>query len=81
MAVMQIELAFGKTGITADLPEQFRYRILEARSATPLADWSYETVDSAIAALAAALPPGANVAVIPEGPYVLAKARAHEMVG
>lgn len=40
---------------------------------------SYATVESAIAALASTLPPGANVAVIPEGPYVLAKARVHEM--
>ena len=39
MAMMQIDLAFGKTGITADLPEGFRYRVLEARSAQPLADW------------------------------------------
>ena len=36
---MQIELAFGKTGITVDLPEGFQYRILEARTATPLPDW------------------------------------------
>src|SRR5215467_1753102 len=36
---MKIELAFGKTGINADLPEGFRYRVLEARTATPLADW------------------------------------------
>ncbi len=39
MAVMQIRLAFGNTGILADLPEPFRYRVLEARSATPLPDW------------------------------------------
>lgn len=31
-------MAFGKTGLTLDLPEGFRYRVLEARSATPLAD-------------------------------------------
>ena len=36
---MKIELAFGKTGIAADLPEGFRYRVLEARTATPLPDW------------------------------------------
>jgi len=35
---MRVELAFGKTGLTAHLPQGFRYRILEARSATPLAD-------------------------------------------
>ena len=36
---MQIDLAFGKTGLAVDLPEGFHYRVLEARSATPLADW------------------------------------------
>jgi nickel-dependent lactate racemase len=36
---MQIRLAFGKTGINVDLPEGFRYRVMEARSATPLPDW------------------------------------------
>src|ERR1019366_2197833 len=36
---MQIELAFGKTGIKVELPEGFRYRVLEAKSATPLPDW------------------------------------------
>jgi len=35
---MRIHLAFGKSGLTLDLPEGFRYRVLEARSATPLAD-------------------------------------------
>src|SRR5574340_1400503 len=35
---MRIQMAFGKTGLTLDLPEGFRYRVLEARSATPLAD-------------------------------------------
>ena len=39
MTVMQLNLAFGKTGITVDLPEGFRYRVLEARTATPLPDW------------------------------------------
>ncbi|MEK7407800.1 MAG: nickel-dependent lactate racemase [Acidobacteriota bacterium] len=34
---MRVDLAFGKTGLTADLPEGFRYRVLEARSAVPLA--------------------------------------------
>src|SRR5262249_8529558 len=38
MAVMQIHLAFGKTGLPVTLPEGFRYRVLEARSAQPLAD-------------------------------------------
>ena len=39
MALMQIDLAFGKTGVPIHLPETFRYRVLEARSATPLPDW------------------------------------------
>ena len=36
---MQIDLAFGKTGLPIRLPEGFAYRVLEARTATPLADW------------------------------------------
>ena len=36
---MQIDLAFGTTGVKANLPDGFRYRVLEARSAQPLADW------------------------------------------
>src|SRR5664279_3087397 len=36
---MQIDLAFGKTGITVDLPEGFEYRVLEARTAPPTRDW------------------------------------------
>jgi lactate racemase len=39
MELMQIDLAFGTTGIKANLPSGFRYRVLEARSAQPLADW------------------------------------------
>lgn len=35
---MQIDLAFGKQGLRAILPDGFRYEILEARSAKPLAD-------------------------------------------
>lgn len=35
---MRVNLAFGKTGIALDLPEGFDYQVLEARSATPLAD-------------------------------------------
>lgn len=31
-------MAFGRTGLGLELPEGFRYRILEARSAAPLAD-------------------------------------------
>jgi nickel-dependent lactate racemase len=33
---MRVELAFGRTGLRVDLPEEFRYRVLEARSAEPL---------------------------------------------
>jgi nickel-dependent lactate racemase len=39
----------------------------------------YPTVQSAIADMAASLAPGARVAVIPDGPYVLGRARTHEM--
>ena len=39
---------------------------------------SYATADSAIAALATALPRSANIAVIPDGPYVLAKTRTFQ---
>src|SRR5579863_3497820 len=33
---MRMDFAFGKTGLLADLPDGFRYKILEARSAQPL---------------------------------------------
>ena len=36
---MKIPMAFGRDGLVVDLPEGFRYQILEARSAQPLADW------------------------------------------
>lgn len=36
---MRVDLAFGKTGLGAELPEGFEYALLEARSAAPLADW------------------------------------------
>ena len=39
ISLMQINLAFGSSGIKANLPAGFRYRVLEARSATPLGDW------------------------------------------
>ena len=44
---MRINLAFGKTGLPVDLPEGVRYRVLEAKSAKPLAN--------ALAAIEAAL--------------------------
>ena len=35
---MRVDFAFGKTGLIVDLPTGFQYRLLEARSAKPLAD-------------------------------------------
>src|SRR6266404_6273856 len=35
---MRMDLAFGKTGLAVTLPEGYRYRVLEARSARPLPD-------------------------------------------
>ena len=35
---MRVDFAFGRTGLTVDLPTGIRYQILEARSARPLAD-------------------------------------------
>lgn len=35
---MRTQFAFGKSGITLDLPEGFQYKILEARSASPVPD-------------------------------------------
>jgi nickel-dependent lactate racemase len=39
MAVMTVDLAFGKCGLRVNLPEGFQYRVLEARSAEPLRDF------------------------------------------
>jgi nickel-dependent lactate racemase len=36
---MDVRLAFGRDGIDVELPDGFRYQLLEARSAQPLADW------------------------------------------
>jgi nickel-dependent lactate racemase len=36
---MRVDFAFGKTGLLAQLPDRFEYRVLEARSAAPLPDW------------------------------------------
>jgi nickel-dependent lactate racemase len=52
---------------------------LPAEYHTGLWGRSYATADSAVAALTATLPPGATIAVIPDGPYVLAKTRPREM--
>jgi nickel-dependent lactate racemase len=35
---MRLDLAFGKTGLTTTLPDGYRYRVLEARTAQPLSD-------------------------------------------
>ena len=35
---MRLHFAFGKTGLPVDLPTGFDYRVLEARSATPMPD-------------------------------------------
>lgn len=37
-ALMKVDLAFGKSGLEATLPAGFEYRLLEAKSAAPLAD-------------------------------------------
>ena len=37
-AIMQVNFAFGRTGLILELPEGFDYRVLEARSAVPLDD-------------------------------------------
>jgi nickel-dependent lactate racemase len=47
MTVMRVDLAFGKTGLPVNLPDRFRYRILEARSAQPLPDW-HAALESAL---------------------------------
>jgi nickel-dependent lactate racemase len=39
MKMMRTQLAFGKTGLAVELPAGFHYRVLEARSAAPIADW------------------------------------------
>ncbi|HUQ93855.1 MAG TPA: nickel-dependent lactate racemase [Bryobacteraceae bacterium] len=51
---MDVQLAFGKTGLPVTLPEGYRYRLMEARSATPLenADTALEqALDHPIASL------------------------------
>jgi nickel-dependent lactate racemase len=35
---MQLRIAFGKSGMTLDLPDKYNYDVLEARSASPLPD-------------------------------------------
>ena len=47
---MRVEMAFGKTGLGLELPEGYRYKVLEARSAKPLEDWEGE-LEKALPAL------------------------------
>src|ERR1700724_3330865 len=35
---MQVDVAFGKTGLTLNLPDEFRYRVLQAHAAVNLAE-------------------------------------------
>ena len=44
---MRIEVAFGKAGLTLDLPEYFSYRVLEAHSAAPITN-ALEAVEEAL---------------------------------
>jgi nickel-dependent lactate racemase len=55
MALMDVDLAFGKTRLRLELPGGFRYRILEARSATPLRD-SHKALDAALDAPIGSVP-------------------------
>ena len=50
---------------TPGLPPEYHHRL-----------WgrSYATIESAVEGLTSSLAPGATIAVIPEGPYVLARA-------
>jgi len=57
---MRVNLAFGKTGLTVELPEGFQYQVLEARSARPLPDW-HASLDAALDAPIGA-PPLAELA-------------------
>ncbi|HZI77550.1 MAG TPA: lactate racemase domain-containing protein, partial [Gemmatimonadales bacterium] len=57
---MHTTLAFGKSGIPIDLPQGFAYRLLEARSATPLPD-SRAALEAALDAPIAS-PPLADLA-------------------
>ena len=37
---MKVDFAFGKSGLSINLPDRFQYCLLEARSAAPLPDWA-----------------------------------------
>ena len=52
---MRLDFAFGKTGLLVDLPDGFRYRILEARSARSLPD-ADAALEAAMDAPAGCLP-------------------------
>jgi nickel-dependent lactate racemase len=38
VSAMQLDVAFGKSGMSLDLPGRYEYRVLEARSASPVPD-------------------------------------------
>ncbi|HWR52472.1 MAG TPA: nickel-dependent lactate racemase [Bryobacteraceae bacterium] len=59
--------------VTAKARVLFHVPGLPAEYHSSLWGKAYETPEQAISALTARLPPGARIAVIPEGPYVLAK--------
>ena len=52
---MNVHFAFGKTGLELRLPERYSYKLLEARSASPLPNWR-EALIRALDAPIAALP-------------------------
>ncbi|MBZ5592630.1 MAG: nickel-dependent lactate racemase [Acidobacteriia bacterium] len=55
---MRVDFAFGKTGLIVDLPSGFRYRVLQPRSAQPLAE--------PVAAVEAALDAPTGAAPLPQ---------------
>jgi nickel-dependent lactate racemase len=54
---MHVELAFGKCGLTLDLPDRFDYRILEARGARPVTSPA-QALEDALARPVASAPLG-----------------------
>jgi nickel-dependent lactate racemase len=44
---MQVDVAFGKTGLTLNLPDEFRYRVLQAHAAVNLAE-ALQAVEQAL---------------------------------
>jgi nickel-dependent lactate racemase len=68
LVTRQMDVLFYVPGLAADF-----YPMLWGKA--------YETPRAAVAALLDGLPPGAEIAIIPEGPYVLAKANGQAHVG